>query len=131
MQYLQNLIVHQLPWVPQQQNTSRSCIGAKRNMVQTRAQSAKNQTGLRSLLLKRSRSDAKPFSQPLPLISAAALRVQKVRSAVVEIKGERRLRARRLQEEILGPNRTFSGTITIPTDSAARESDSVRLKVPK
>jgi ribonuclease HI len=68
----------------------------------------------------------KPFSQQ-PLASAAARRVDKTRIARIEIRAQRKLRARKLHQSILGRNPTFSGKVIISLPSEAREPDSVRL----
>jgi ribonuclease HI len=94
-------------------------------MVQTRKQSAKVREGLTSHL-PHSRSASKLSFKP-PLISANAPRNHKLREQLGELKGRRRLRARRLRDLILGPGRTFSGKIFIPNSIDARDTDSARL----
>jgi ribonuclease HI len=68
----------------------------------------------------------KPFGQQ-PLASAAARRVDKTRVARTEIRAQRKLRARKLHQRILGRNPTFSGKVIISLPFEAREPDSVRL----
>lgn len=94
-------------------------------MVQTRAQSAKTRQGLASGLSEIKR-DPKPFSElkPKALHSAHVLQCRAERA---EIKGQRKMRARRLVQQILGSNRIFSGTVCIPSAHAARQNDKVRL----
>jgi ribonuclease HI len=68
----------------------------------------------------------KPFSRQ-PLASAAARRVDRTRIARNEIRAQRKLRARKLYQSILGNNPTFSGKVIISSDFDARKSDYRRL----